>query len=70
MHGESRDPLFARADDAIKNAHRILAEADLLRGVTVSLCRNAEQAKILQTGLPPAWSIALLVTRNASAVPP
>lgn len=65
MHGIHRDPLFARADDAIDAAHRLLAEADLLLAQAYAHCRDAEQSRTLQSGLPAVWSIDLLVRRNA-----
>jgi len=44
MHGTNRDPLFARADNAIEAAHRLLAEADLLLAQACAHCRNSEQS--------------------------
>src|SRR5262245_14461231 len=63
MHDTERDPLFARLDDAIETAHRMLDEAELLLARSIVLCRNAVQSRILQAGLSPTASIALLVMR-------
>jgi hypothetical protein len=64
MHGTRRDPLLARADEAIATAHRLVTDADDLLATAVMICRDREQSETLLSGLPIVWAISVLVGRS------